>query len=313
MLYLHKFEVHFPIPLSFPVSFEKYFNGQPYPICAQTKSGEKLWDFEIWHEKTTKKTPKEVWRQGPAPKDSPDAQPHTSPKGLEARRASRLLDRKLKIMANGGVQDDSDDSFHSCPSMASFEDQDENITSDEEEDILERSPDAYASSTQSPLVNGLELYVSKDDNYAVVLWSGKRLRVDPSSHARYVSRRRERIPQGIQVKILKRKSDWSEVELPKSNVTGWLRSRHLGKISSASHGGGPEPKVAVITAKRKRVRATPKTKARRHGSYLHVDDEVHVLTHTDKWALILPSNNIFGWVKMSNIRIVPNSPGADDD
>eukprot|EP01059_Diplonema_ambulator_P034341 TRINITY_DN7630_c0_g1_i3.p1 TRINITY_DN7630_c0_g1~~TRINITY_DN7630_c0_g1_i3.p1 ORF type:complete len:1034 (+),score=242.93 TRINITY_DN7630_c0_g1_i3:32-3103(+) len=287
LLFMNLFEVHFPLGVTYwKIHLDDYFNGQCYPICGVTKDGQKLWDFEVWHEKTTKHAGPDIWRKGPAKEElavvipaAPTSPPMNS----------------VRSNAKQHVLEDSDEA-----SMMSCIDEEGGDEGSEDSDTKE-GPFGSPSPELIPLVPAVE----KDD-IGMVLWSGKRLRMLPRLSASWATKKKE-IPQGCRVTILRTTDGWSEVKLP-NGMSGWIQTHYLSKVTSMQ---GREPGHGTIIAKRKRVREQPKNKARRHGPYLSIDEEVHVITYTGHWALIIPPNGPAGWLKASNLRLTPDTPEGE--
>ena len=327
---MHLFEVHFPLwPTYWKIKLADYFNGQPYPVTARTKSGEMLWSLEVWHEMTAMQSPQSVWRKGPRPQAISTQKP--APKKTVGPVVPEHIVSSLASPTAKDIPDDqSDVSFVSCKEIGEIEDGfDEqgnpvDNTDDEEggdscDDAPLASPEPAAalpsrgahnlglSPGQGPLFPPPPAY---RDQLGTVLWPGKRLRSGPSDSASWASKRKE-IPQGAQVRVLSARSGWTEVELQTSDKkTGWIRTRNLSTTEGML--SGPEPREGVIRAKRKRVRATPARKSRRHGPYLEEGTSVSVLTVTDDWVLIVPSTGAAGWLKADHITVQPDTPDAGD-
>ena len=318
LLFMHLFEVWFPItPKPFEsywkVKLADYFNGQSYPVIAKVKStGAVLWDMEVWHEKATEAAPAYMWRKGPkVPEPVPEPEPEPAPP------VARPLHDDPHF-----ADDVSDQSFISCQEHEDFgysvddedDDEDDSADSADEPGSPLQSPGGDASDTQGspdalPLVPPQP---SAKDATGKVLWPGKRLREAPRDSAKWASNRHE-IPQGCQVVILEAKPHWSKIEILGSGSEkkrGWIKTRNLGKTNSVSL-SGPEPRVGTITAKRKRVRAKPQKKARKHGPHLPKEEEVSVLSIADKWVLIVPATGPAGWIKAEHIRVHPDTPEAE--
>eukprot|EP01061_Rhynchopus_euleeides_P016486 TRINITY_DN27784_c0_g1_i1.p1 TRINITY_DN27784_c0_g1~~TRINITY_DN27784_c0_g1_i1.p1 ORF type:complete len:556 (+),score=67.69 TRINITY_DN27784_c0_g1_i1:150-1817(+) len=326
LLFMHLFEVHFPIwPTFWKVSLDEYFNGQPYPVLARTKSGEVLWNLEVWHEKTARRSPADVWRQGPRVTPKPKEPEKEKEKEAEKPFIGPPVPEKPDLQSPKsihGEDEKSDISFRSCEDLfdedglpRGIEDPDEGGPSGDSCDDAPLSPpptDLGLQEGVSPAQGPLLLPTpSRRDEIGTVLYKGKRLRTAPSDHASWASKRKE-IPQGCQVRVLSVKPGWTEVELQVADKkTGWIKSRNLSKGTSTLR--GPEPRRGVIKAKKKRVRATPAKKARRHGPYLEDDSVVDVLTQTDCWVLIVPNSSQAGWIKADHISIQPETPDGGGD
>ena len=82
------------VPTLPEIQLNKYFNGQPFPFIARTKSGEVLWHFEIWHESLFDRQAHVRSLQGPssvAPSSASSAC-SDSPSSFSRANSSHVLD-----------------------------------------------------------------------------------------------------------------------------------------------------------------------------------------------------------------------------
>eukprot|EP01063_Lacrimia_lanifica_P023039 TRINITY_DN30546_c0_g1_i1.p1 TRINITY_DN30546_c0_g1~~TRINITY_DN30546_c0_g1_i1.p1 ORF type:complete len:565 (+),score=169.79 TRINITY_DN30546_c0_g1_i1:44-1696(+) len=314
--HLHDFELHVPLGLTkWKVHLEEYLSGQHYPLIARTRGGSVLWSFELWHEKSAAKdvNGQNAWQRlaakaaeeeqerkakepvRPAESAPSFARIHDTLSdriGESMRLSSRTLEEALR-------EPTEEDTLESCESEGSQDSCGTRDEDDESQDSKDADGEDDGMGLSSPAVPRGLVSIAREGQMRVFLWKGKRLRKNPKHSSSWVTKKNA-IPQGCAVRVTTVKGQYVEVELP-SGQRGWTPGRNLG-----THTAKPllEPQVAIITARRKRLRAEPRSKAKRHGSHMQLDEEVDVLDEKDGWVLVHRTCQHAGWVKRHNLKIL---------